>query len=275
MALSGPPPDGAASTAAARPPAEVVWHDLECGAYGADLPFWRELAELAAPRRGSQPILDVGAGTGRVTLDLARRGHRMSALDINPVLLAALAARAEGVGVATECADARTFELDERGFALVLMPMQTLQLLDGAAARGAFFARARAHMQPGALLACAIVTDLEPFDCQAGDLGPSAETAIVAGCRYLSRATRVRVRGHAVAIERERRIVDASGSATHAPDDVRGEPATAERNVVELARVSVSRVQREAARAGLASAGTREIPATQEHVGSAVVMLSA
>ena len=24
---------------------EVIWHDLECAAYVADLPFWRTLAE--------------------------------------------------------------------------------------------------------------------------------------------------------------------------------------------------------------------------------------
>jgi hypothetical protein len=51
---------------------EVVWHDLECGAYRADLPLWRELAARA---RFGSPILDVGAGTGRVALDLARAGH--------------------------------------------------------------------------------------------------------------------------------------------------------------------------------------------------------
>ena len=43
----------------------VIWHDVECGAYVADLPLWRELAAAC-----EGPILDVGAGTGRVTLDL-------------------------------------------------------------------------------------------------------------------------------------------------------------------------------------------------------------
>ena len=40
-------------------PELVVWHDLECGGYDADLPLWRELAADA-----DGPVLDLGAGTG-------------------------------------------------------------------------------------------------------------------------------------------------------------------------------------------------------------------
>ena len=43
---------------------EVVWHDLECGAYRADLPLWRELAERCSLGPGPRPHLDVGAGAG-------------------------------------------------------------------------------------------------------------------------------------------------------------------------------------------------------------------
>ncbi len=67
----------------------VIWHDLECGGYVADLPLWRELA-----RERGGPILDVGAGTGRVALDLARNGHEVTALDRDPELLDALRRRA-------------------------------------------------------------------------------------------------------------------------------------------------------------------------------------
>ena len=54
----------------------IVWHDVECGGYAADLPLWRELAHAE-----SGPVLDVGAGTGRVALDLAREAHRVTALE--------------------------------------------------------------------------------------------------------------------------------------------------------------------------------------------------
>ena len=45
----------------------VIWHDIECGGYTEDLRLW---LMLAAQHRG--PVLDIGAGTGRVTLELAR-----------------------------------------------------------------------------------------------------------------------------------------------------------------------------------------------------------
>ena len=104
---------------------DVLWHDLECGGYDLDLPLWRELAD----REGS-PVLDVGAGTGRVALDLARRGHEVVAVDRDPVLLDALADRGAGLAVSVVAADARAFDLGRR-FPLVIVPMQTLQLLGG------------------------------------------------------------------------------------------------------------------------------------------------
>ena len=173
MVVSDSRPAGDVSPGAQQPiPARVVWHDLECGGYRADLPLWRELAERAG---GS--TLDVGAGSGRVSLDLARAGIGVTALDVDPVLLAALAERAQrlGLSVATVCADARSFSLARRDYALCVVPMQTIQLLGGAEGRVAFLRCAREHLRPGATLACAILASLEPFDCSQGTAGPAAE----------------------------------------------------------------------------------------------------
>lgn len=244
----------------------VLWHDVECGAYRADLALWHELAQAAEADLGGGRILEVGAGTGRVALDLARAGHRVTALDIDDELLLALRERAEGLPVETACADARSFALGARDFILCLVPMQTVQLLAGSDDRIAFLRRAGAHMRPGAVLACSIVTKLEPFDCDAGDVGPSAEVGRFDGDLYQSRATRVRVRMRSVVIERERRVI----AAGHAP----AEPGR-ERDVVELARVSRSQLEREGRKAGLTPIEPRAVAATQDHIGSAVVMLRA
>lgn len=262
MVLAGAGPNEA------RRAREVLWHDLECGAYRADLPLWRELAEEARQGAGGARILDVGAGTGRVTLELARAGHHVTALDLDPDLLGALSERADGALVETVCADARAFGLARQDFALCLAPMQTVQLLGGAAGRIAFLRRARAHLRPGGLLACAIVTELETFDCVDGGPGPSPETARVDGTLYVSRAVRVQLGRRTVQIERERSVLPADPAA------VDGERLR-ERNVVELERLGASQLRREGRQAGLSAAGTRTIAATEEHVGSVAVMFSA
>lgn len=256
---------------------ETIWHDLECGSYRADLPLWRELAQTQ-----DGPILDVGAGTGRVILDLVSAGHSVTALDFDPDLLGALRERTGGLEVETVCADARSFDLEQRDFALCLVPMQTTQLLGGSAERVALLRRAHAHLRPGGVLACAIVTALEPFDCAGGDIGPTPETARVGDALYVSRATRVDVRGRSFIIERERRIVPLEeGGPDEAPRNLRAlsghttHKPVVEHNVVELDRVSREELEREATTAGLSPEPAREIPSTDDHVGSTVVILRA
>jgi len=249
--------------AAKRLPDEVIWHDLECGGYRADLALWHELAG-----RCSGPVLDVGAGAGRVSLQLARAGHAVTALDRDDVLLTALRERAAGLGVEPVCADARSFALARRDFALCIVPMQTIQLLGGAEQRTAFLRCARAHVRAGGAIALAILGELDTFDCASGAIGPAAERAYVDGLLYLSRAIRVSETADLVEIERERRILlpDADAPAN-----------TRERgpqiDLIQLDRVSASSLLREAAETGLRAARTLAIEATDEHVGSSVVML--
>jgi SAM-dependent methyltransferase len=262
-------------------PDEVVWHDLECGSYLADLPLWLALAE-----REGDPILDIGAGSGRVTLELARAGHRITALDLDPDLLGALRDRAGELPVETVCADARSFDLHGRDFALCLVPMQTIQLLDGASERTAFLRRARVHLRPGALLACAIATELESFDIADGALAPTPETAQVGVRLYISQAESVRVLARRAVIERSRRIVfpaarePSDGSSAHVTGDgglARESTGTSagERNVIELALLSAGELEREGAEAGFRPEPALAIEPTDEHVGSVVVMLRA
>ena len=110
------------------------------------------------------------------------------------------------------------------------------------------------------------MTEIDPFDCDAGDLGPSEEIARVAGATYISRATRVLVDSRVVRIERERASF---------PRGRAGREPVWEHDVIELDRVSVAQLEHEGQQVGLTAAGTRVIAATDEHTASVVVMLRA
>lgn len=256
--------------AAPRRASEVAWHELECGSYTADLALWRELAADRA-NAPTSAVLDIGAGSGRVALDLAREGHPVTAVDLDDELLAALREHAASGNIATietVHADARQLVLERCDHGVCLVPMQTIQLLGGARGRIAFLRRARAHVTRGALLACAIVTDFEPFDTAAGDLGPSPEIAHIEEVTYISRPTRLHVGRRKLRIERERRALSDTGESSATPSQW-------ERHVIELDRVSVTQLQHEARQAGLVPIGTREISATTEHTASVAVVLRA
>jgi SAM-dependent methyltransferase len=272
VVVTGPRDAGQASAAELQ----VIWHDLECGRYRADLPLWRKIAGSLHDGAAGAPLLEVGAGTGRVALDLAAAGHHVTALDLDGRLLDALSARAGDLNVEVVCADARTFDLDRQDFALCLAPMQTVQLLGGAAGRIEFLRRARAHLRPGGLLACAIVTEFDYFDCTDGEDGPTAESLRLDGAEYVSRAIRIRPRDGGVLLERTRRILPAGRDTQPEHSRGRGSSATGdELDVIELDVVSVAQLEREGIAAGLSPMAAVRIEATDEYMGSDVVMLHA
>jgi SAM-dependent methyltransferase len=233
----------------------VIWHDLECGAYAEDLPVWRSLAA-----RCGDPVLDVGAGTGRVTIELARAGHAVTALDVDEQLLRELAERARGLEVVTVVADARSFDLGRR-FALCIVPMQTIQLLGGSEGRSPFLRCARDHLLGGGLLAIAIADQLDLFEVGPGEPSPLPDICEIDGVVYSSHPTAVRFDGDGFMLERERQIVTTTGRLS------------AESDRIHLDRLDAEQLEREAAAAGLHPAGRTRIPATEEHVGTEVVML--
>ena len=235
---------------------DVLWHDLECSGYDVDLPLWRA---LAAEEGG--PVLDVGAGTGRVSLDLAGGGVAVVALDADAALLEALERRAAGLPVETVVADARDFMLRRR-FALVLVPMQTLQLLGGPAGRAAFLHRALDHLEPGGLLAVALADAMDCFD-EDHDMPPPPDACEIGGVRYASQLVAVVEEDGRAAIHRRREV---SGP---------GERFESVEAVIRLDRVTAHDVAAEAAAAGFLNEPHLFVPTTERYLGSTVVVLRA
>lgn len=247
--------------------AGAIWHDVECGSYEADLPLWEELAE-----RCGGPVLELGCGTGRVALHLARRGHSVYGLDRDPELLAVLRERAtdfcpSGVGkesvavakpsVVAVQADARSFELADP-VPLALAPTHLLQLIPTAAGRGECLRSVAAALRPGGLFAAAILEAMPEPD---GAPPPLPDVREVDGWVYSSLAIEAAIGPGEIVVRRLRQTVSPEGSLSEEPNEVR------------IFTFAATTLESEAAAAGLVPAGRHEIAPTELHVGSTVVLL--
>lgn len=87
-----------------------------------DVDFYVGLAREAAP-----PVLELGCGTGRIAIPIARAGVEIVGLDSSPPMLAKARERASGLAqVRWVEADMRDFDLGER-FGLVIIPYRAFQ----------------------------------------------------------------------------------------------------------------------------------------------------
>lgn len=237
---------------AERVSTEAIWHDVECGSYEADLPLWEELA-----RRAQGPVVELGCGTGRVALHLARRGYPVVGVDREAELIATLEERIGELPVEAVLADARELAL-ETEVALALAPMQVLQLLDGPGEREECLIAVAALLRPGGRLAAAIIERMPEPD---GAPPPLPDVREVDGWVYSSLPLEAALDEREVVIRRLRQTVSPSGELSEEPNEIR------------IHTFAAAELEAEAAVAGLRPVERRAIPATDLHVGSIVVVL--
>lgn len=115
--------------------------------YTEDIPFWLSLAQ----QQGS-PVLELGCGTGRVLLPLAKAGYHVTGLDNDPDALALLRSQLEGPLQANIIeSDLTNFHLAQK-FPLILLPCNTYSSLSPPQRQQALDC-ITAHLAPGCVFA--------------------------------------------------------------------------------------------------------------------------
>ncbi len=102
------------------------------------------LAELA----GGGRALELGIGTGRIALPLARRGVAVHGIDMSRAMVARLCAKPGGDAIGVTIGDFATARVDG-GFSLAYLVFNTINNLITQAAQVACFGNVAGHLDPG------------------------------------------------------------------------------------------------------------------------------
>ena len=235
----------------ARVPEAAIWQEVEFGTYRADLPLWAELAEA----RGG-PVLELGAGAGRVSLQLAADGTEMIAVDRDPelagTLLTVLVADLAAPGGIALPSPPR----------LAIAPLHVLQELEGDERRALLSALAEL-IAPGALLAATLVDESTLLS---EGLAPDKilpDLREIEDWVYSSEPLWVQVSERTMRVRRLRERVSPDGEMERAVHDEL------------LERVSPEQLEEEMREAGLHPAGRRAIEAGANEADSVAVLAEA
>jgi SAM-dependent methyltransferase len=131
--------------------ADPALYDQENAEFTPQGPFFLDLA-----RQSAGPVLELGCGTGRITLPLARAGIAMTGLDVVPGMLAQARRKAPDLPVAWIADDARSFHLPTR-FRLIFATAGVFQHQLARADQEALLARVHEHLAPGGLFVADVI----------------------------------------------------------------------------------------------------------------------
>lgn len=118
-------------------------YDLEY-AHDYDLPFWLSLADCEAG-----PVVEWGAGTGRLAAPLATAGHNVTAVELSRQMIGS--GRGKSGSVDWIVGDMQSASLEQR-YGLAVCAFNSFLCLKSVEEALAFLRNARKHLVPGGLL---------------------------------------------------------------------------------------------------------------------------
>jgi SAM-dependent methyltransferase len=113
-----------------------------------DPAFIDSVADVLAGLAGPGRALELGIGTGRIALPLARRGVDVHGIDMSRAMVARLRAKPGGDAIGVTIGDFATTRVDGT-FSLVYLVFNTINNLTTQEAQVACFRNAAAHLVPG------------------------------------------------------------------------------------------------------------------------------
>ncbi len=117
-----------------------------------DVPFFTDAA-----RGAGGPVLELMAGTGRLSIPLIEAGVDLTCVDSSPGMLDVLARKlaARGLRASLHCADVCRVELQQR-FELAILPFQSFMEIIGAERQRAALAATFASLRPAGRFICTL-----------------------------------------------------------------------------------------------------------------------
>ena len=112
---------------------------------------------LREAQQAGGPVLELMAGTGRVSLPLLEAGVELTCVDSSPEMLAILRRKLTAKGLSAECVMQQVQELTlPRQYALIILPFHSFMELCTVEEQQQTLARVKAHLTPAGRFICTL-----------------------------------------------------------------------------------------------------------------------